>query len=365
VVNSLAEVKAHYAEVRDLLPPTPFIMDGQWVVRLDADGPKTFADRADAQEFFSPNGEYVLVVRPVKDPDERDARQQELLSSRDGQVYWDRPAPVGRPYVLNSGRVLVLRGLGPDETAIAVVADRDTGGLVRQAELDLAMVSVFECGRDGLLVAEGNGALEAFDQLGNTAWQLSRRKVTDQFGWLLPPIGSDPLGHGLCAGARAPNGDFGIVLLDPTNGKPQRWLSADVPTRSLCGLSPLGSMLAVVTSGGVGLIDWRAGATLFKQTASDPSRPAALVAFRDAVSASDSPARLAAPTWADCVFDRTGRLIWYNHVAAGMSRRLVLSSDGRRLGTVLWEWAERGRGPTVHSVVVYDLPADGQAMRGL
>ncbi len=364
VVNSLDEVKAHYADVRDLLPPTPFIMDGLWVVRLDADGPKTFPDRADAEEFFSPNGEYALGVQQLKTPEGRPGAQKESLFGVDGRQYWSHEGQPSVKWVLDSGRVVALRvdgmGDGPRTSSITIL-DRESGEAVGRARLRRGSLAAQPCAAHGLLLVRDERSLSALDGQGDVVWEVPLRRPAAPVVELRTPLGSDPLGRGICVTALLEPQAVGVAILDPRNGDLARVLLAGMPPHTHQGWAPGGSAAAVTLGGRVGLVDWRNGLALFLQ----PPGPEVRAPYKQAISASDSPARLAATFQGDQVFDQTGRLIWLNHVATGESRRLVLSSDGMRLGTVLWDWAERGQGPTVSSVVVYDLPADGQAMRGL
>lgn len=247
------------------------------------------------------------------------------------------------------------------------VRDLDTGGVVAQAKIGGPGLAVYELATAGMLVATDGDTVTALDNRGDVVWRLrGSRGAPAGAGYLSGPLVADLSGRRICALSYKPPGEFAVVALEAQTGRLTGTVLAGEALSSFSGFSPLGTMLAITSSGGVGLVDWSAGQVLFKQMPGKEAEASDVrVRHVDAISASDSPARVAGPLWADCVFDQTGRLIWYNHVASGTSRRLVLSSDGMRLGTVLGDWAERGRGPTVSSVVVYGLPADGQALPGL
>jgi hypothetical protein len=366
VVNSLAEAKARWAEVRELLPPPPFIMDGQWVVRLDADGPRTWADKAETAEVFSPNGDYVVTVEYRKTAEGLLVGQRERLWGLDGRLYWDRERRLGKTYVLDSGRVLDCWREFAEGPGSFEVIERDTGQVVRREIGTFQLPQITACPRAGLLVFADYYSVAALDNRGEPVWRWSGQEVRDQVGSFVPIAGEDPLGRGVHVMAMAHGKGVAIVLLDALTGRLNRVLVPYRGPMTLLGLSPRGTMAAIQTAGGVGLIDWASGEVLFAHSKADRVDGIEVICWSTSVTVSDGPGRLAAHlNSGDTVFDRSGRVVWRNYLHADSPKRLVLASDGRQLGAVSWDLDERSRDRTVSSVVAYGLPADGQTMPGL
>jgi hypothetical protein len=366
VVNSLAEAKARWAEVRELLPPPPFVMDGQWVVRLDAEGPRTWPDKAETFEFFSPNTAYVVTVELLKDAEGRQERQRERLLGIDGRLCWERERRAGPAWVLDRGRVVDVwleRAMAPLSLELV---EPDGGTVLRRDERKLLYPAVGACAEAGLLLFVEEQAATAWNQSGDVVWRWAGQDVRAVVRSLRAPFGDDPLGRGIWLTTMVDGKGVGILLLDPRTGRPTRMLVPHRGALEITALSPRGQMAACSVDGGVALIDWTSGEALFAHTRADRVGGQVVMLSSDhAISASDKPARLAAPLGSgDTVFDRAGRVVWRNYLHTFGSRRLTLSSDGLRLGAVFRELGYRGQGPVVSSIVGYALPADGEVAQG-
>ena len=94
-ISTLQQLRENYKAAKDYLPAYPVIMDGYWVIPGGKDSPRTFPNVEGEQELFSPNGDYVAVIRPHFYFDQQGELSDRVRFMRtDGTLMWYlSPAP--------------------------------------------------------------------------------------------------------------------------------------------------------------------------------------------------------------------------------------------------------------------------------
>jgi hypothetical protein len=244
------------------------------------------------------------------------------------------------------------------------VLDRDTGRVVRHAKLDANYWRMVACRPARLLLLIGARAALALDDWGEVVWQWSGPEIATEFGALGQVLGWGAAQRLLYLEAYHRRKGGCVVALDPRTGRPTGNQRPPTHDYTIVAMSPGCRVLACLTAGGLAMVDWVTGELRFEHLEGHQERGQPVRAQpHDSLCASDQPARIAAAlNTGDTVYDRYSRVVWCNDLAlpAALPRRMAISPDGRRLSVSIPRqafWSELR--PTIDTIVVYELPPDG------
>ncbi len=361
-IGSVEQLREHYDEVRDALPPLPFRFGDQWLVPDGEGGFRTLESRAGWFEQFSPNGQFIVrsgerdrepnlrgeVTRPVE------------ISRTDGTLLWSLEQ--GPTYVwptdeglLHGVFSLPYLGLPPRRFVTYGLEGRVIGSFGTRFQVTTT-TRVRYLPRLNLFIVQDREIL-AVTTSGEVRWRLGAEDVGDRYP-LVASFGEDPLDRGLWLRVSHTMGrTSSLFIIDAATGEKVETFAEheDAPVPN--GFSADGTLAATV----IGLMDWRTGAWLFRY-GRDDQIDGHQVVLGGYSTCSVDPVRLAAEFSSgrrSNVFDESGRRIWYTTVSANDVLHHHLNMTGSMLGIDLSPREVAGAQPEarpIRSLLFFRLP---------
>lgn len=333
-IGSVEQLREHYDEVRDALPPLPFRFGTQWLVPDGEGGFRTLESRAGWFEQFSPNGQFIVrsgerdrepnlrgeVTRPVE------------ISRTDGTLLWSLEQ--GPTYVwptdeglLHGVFSLPYLGLPPRRFVTYGLEGRVIGSFGTRFQVTTT-TRVRYLPRLNLFIVQDREIL-AVTTSGEVRWRLGAEDVGDRYP-LVASFGEDPLDRGLWLRVSHTMGRASsLFILDAVTGEVVETFAEHEDAPLPLGFSADGTLAATV----IGLMDWRTGEWLFRYGRDDQidGHPFGL---GSSSACSVDPVRLAGELhygWRSNVFDANGQRIWHRNLVVGGVLRHHLNASGSML----------------------------------
>lgn len=357
VIGSIRELRQHYGEIKDVLPPMPFMMEGQWILPAGR-GFRTFPHKDGYIETFSENCTYAVRYRPDHTGlAERPSEDFALIRVGRG-VQWR--ADEGPPYPMVTDDGHVIAKVSPREGPLRMTIHGPNGDLLATYDgprdrLKPELWSLTPIPSERFVIARWMHDLIAVDYEGNVVWHKQLTPEKDKFpNPLLSSVSPDPLGRGLIR-VTLPEGRRHLVeIVDPRTGDPL-WTLTHGPVSPPKIFSRNGRYaVALRRRPDLVVLDWLTGTELFGHVVT-PDVPYS----RWGVPAlSESPLCLVVRTADDfttsTVIDRDGQTLWRCTTDLGVLYH-VISADASQL--CIYPEPHHAHGPEF--MLFYDLREGG------
>ena len=331
-LTSLAELREHYHEVKDVMPPMPFIMESTWVLPGSKDGFRTFPVDLEREEYFSPNGDYVAQIEQWKGfVDGRPHSKHFKLMSTEGSLLWEtRDGPIGA-LITNEGFVI---GRSQHNEPISLTYYE------RDGRIKTRVKNIFDIPHSGhlklvpqerIILAWHPREVVALSYEGEILWKYTT-PVKPVMALMGAP-GLDPLGRGVYIPIRYRSGETSMLLFHAHTGAAQGfvWENKPIPIDGNY-LSPSGKVLGIKTADKIGLMDWQSGEFFFWR---DDLTGDELTRGRwDATSVADNPVLLAVDAAKIFIIDKKGKQVWACGIRTGSLLNL-LNVNGRNMSVAM------------------------------
>jgi len=332
-ISTLQQLRENYKAAKDYLPAYPVIMDGYWVIPGGKDSPRTFPNVEGEQELFSPNGDYVAVIRPHFYFDQQGELSDRVRFMRtDGTLMWYlSPAP-WRVLPLDDGTSL---GWASCPFLDMVLEVRDAAGRVTRTVTGIfgrvpgmnAELRVYS--NPPVVLAAAPELIVGIDLSANVLWRFPQ--VPEVNGpWLLilgviPNTGELVMGSGRSRGARS------IHVVDVLSGELRRayeWQES-IPFPAV--FSPSGRYGLCAHTGPLRVFDFAQGMFVLEHMANKWGRGITAYAPRCAVA--ESPLRVAYGDNETAVLGAGAELLWLSEKGPVPTQR-IFSADGQTLAVI-------------------------------
>ena len=341
IIGSLEQLKQHYSEVKNLLPPMPFLMEGKWVIPGQGETFRTFPRNPAVREIFSPNGDYIVTTE-LEEAFEFPRYSKMTLMTTDGTTLWQKEQAPPYALVTNDGRVigrsqynenLSLTFFGRDGEEIKQVKEVFQPGLAMPYRGNLRLIP-----SENLLLAREFKQLTALNYDGEVLWRYTVPKDVPK--GMIFKSELDPLGRGIYIQIGYGDNTSSVYLVDVKTGdvtgsiwENKTWILSDY-------FSPSGEYMAIAYRDELGLLNWRTGEMLFLNKNLGEVAPLLqgkeVYVTAGGADVSDAPPSFVVPL-ADglgtCIIGATGQIIWRCDIRSGYARNF-LSADGKTLSIV-------------------------------
>ncbi len=266
VIGSIRELRQHYGEIKDVLPPMPFMMEGQWILPAGR-GFRTFPHKDGYIETFSENCRYVVRCREAPVWMGRMKHCKEITVQRvGGPVLWQADEGPIYPKVTNEGHVIGT--IGPMDGPLHLTIQARDGSLVASVKEPLVLGpgwwSVLPVNRERVVIAWSMHRLLAVDYDGCVRWRRQLSPVPGAYPFpVFADAALDPLGRGLCVISKDIDKLDQLEVVELQTGK-QRQVLAEGAVRLPSAFSPSGRYAVAWDSGDLVALDWASGTPLFR-----------------------------------------------------------------------------------------------------